>query len=104
METLDHEPRIRSIERRIETDHHRDVVARALYEVLDDAIGFGPRGLPTGEDREWLRGAAALPLQQATEIALDALAWGVDRTFRQAPVAVRERFDRSHEFEELGWE
>ena len=63
------------IERKIATEYGRDRVAKALYEVIHNGLEFGPRDMPTPEDREWIRGAIAMPIQEATQIALDALAW-----------------------------
>jgi hypothetical protein len=96
--------RIRIIERRVATAHNRDVVTKALYDVLIDAIDFGPRDLPLTEDREWMRGAVAVPLQEATEMALQSLAWHIALAFDRAPARIGDRFERSHEGEELGWE
>lgn len=96
--------RIEHLERRIVTVRSRDIVIHALYDVLCEAIDFGPRGLPTTDDREWLRGAVAIPLQEATEVAMHALVWHMAEAIDRAPTAVRGRFDRSHEGEELGWE
>jgi len=104
MATIPSAARVQSIERRVATLHSRDTVTKALYDVLIDAIDFGPRDLPRPEDREWLRGAVAVPLQEATEVALQSLVWNVAETFERAPDRIRDRFDRSFEGEELGWE
>jgi len=104
MVTIPTPSRIRTIERRVATVHNRDVVTKALYDVLIDAIDFGPRDLPLTEDREWMRGAVAVPLQEATEMALQSLAWHIALAFDRAPARIGDRFERSHEGEELGWE
>ena len=104
METVPSAERLRTIERRVATVHSRGTITKALYDVLVDAIDFGPRDLPMPEDREWLRGAVAVPLQEATDVALQALIWNVAETFERAPDRIRDRFDRSHEGEDLGWE
>jgi hypothetical protein len=96
--------RVRMIERRVVTAHSRDTLTKALYDVLIEAIDFGPRDLPLSEDREWIRGAVAVPLQEATDVALHALIWNVAEAFERAPDRIRDRFDRSHEGEDLGWE
>jgi hypothetical protein len=104
MATIPSQTRIRVLERSVATTHSRDTIIRALYDVLLDSLDFGPRDLPLPEDREWLRGAIAVPLQEATDVAIHSLIWNVAETFERAPDRIRERFDRSHEGELLGWE
>jgi hypothetical protein len=104
MVTIPIEARINIIERSVASIHSRDTITAALYDVLLDGLGFGPRDLPIPEDREWLRGAIAVPLQEATDAALQSLIWNVAETFERAPDPIRQRFDRSHEGEDLGWE
>lgn len=101
--TLD-QARTQLIARHIATGHARDLVARALYESVLDGLEFGPRDLPRPEDREWIRGAIALPLQEATDAALETLARSVGRALERAPDRLLERFERSHELAELGFE
>ena len=104
MGTIPSETRIQLLERSVATAHSRDTLTKALYEVLLDGLDFGPRDLPSPEDRDWLRGAVAMPLQEATDVALHSLIWNVAQTFERAPDRIRERFDTSHEGESLGWE
>jgi hypothetical protein len=104
MATIPIETRIHLLERCLATTHSRDTITKALYEALFDGLDFGPRDLPAPEDRDWLRGAVALPLQEATDVALHSLIWNVAETFERAPDRIRERFDSSHEGAELGWE
>jgi hypothetical protein len=104
MGTIPSERRNQIIERSVATIHSRDTITKALYDVLLDSLDFGPRDLPLPEDREWLRGAVAMPLQEATDAALHALIWNISEIFERAPDRIRERFDRSHEGEYLGWE
>jgi hypothetical protein len=104
MTTTPSETRIRALERWVATAHSRDTITKALYEALLDGLDFGPRDLPMQEDREWLRGAVAVPLQEATDVALHSLIWNLAETFERAPDRIRERFDASHEGAELGWE
>jgi hypothetical protein len=92
------------IERQIATDFARDRVAKALYEVIVDGLRFGPCDLPTGEDREWIRGAIAMPIQEATEVALRVLARRLAQALDRAPNGVLDRFDASHRWQELGRE
>jgi len=102
--TIPTEARIESLERSVATVHSRDTITKALYDVLLDGLEFGPRDLPRPEDRAWLREAVALPLQEATDVALHSLIWNVAETFERAPARIREHFDQSHEGEGLGWE
>ncbi len=104
MGTIPNETRMEMLDRSVATTHSRDTIVKALYEVLTDELDFGPRDLPLPEDREWLRGAIAMPLQEAADAALHSLIWNVAEAFERAPDRIRERFDRSHEGEGLGWE
>jgi len=102
MSAIAGEARLHTIERHVATSYARATVSKALYEVLLDAVDFGPRDLPTAADREAMRAAIAGPLQDATDIALRALIWRVAVAIDNAPPEIRDRFDRSHEAEELG--
>jgi hypothetical protein len=93
--------RPRVIERHITTDFARDTVAKAFYEVILDGMGYGPRDLTTNVDREWLRGAIAMPIQEATELALHDLARRLGHALEGAPDGSARRFHSSHAGEEL---
>jgi hypothetical protein len=93
-----------SVERRIATDFARDKIAKALYEVLLDGLEFGPRDLPTPADREWIRGAIAMPIQEAAGVALHVLGWRLTQALERAPDEWMDRFESSHRGDELGWE
>jgi hypothetical protein len=103
MKTAEH-AQARAIERMVATEYGRDRVARALYEVIHDGLVFGPRDMPTAADREWVRGAMAIPIQETTEVALHVLAWRLTQALERAPHDLMERFDASHRWDELGWE
>ena len=96
--------RLLAVERQLSTAFARDRVAQALYEALLQGIEFGPCELPQPEDREWIRGAMAIPLQEATDAALQFLSWGITRALERAPDGLLGRFERSHRWQELGWE
>jgi hypothetical protein len=81
-----------SVERRIATDFARDKVAKALYEVILDGLEFGPRDLPTPADREWIRGAIAMPIQEAAGVALHVLGWRLTQALERAPDEWMDRF------------
>jgi hypothetical protein len=103
IETADR-TRLRTLTRHVATDQAKDTVGKALYEVVLEAIDFGPGELPTPDEREWIRGAVAMPLQEATQVALEILAWRISQSLAGAPETLRDRFDRSHEWASLGWE
>ena len=96
--------RSRAIERHVASHQARDRIAKALYDVVAEGLEFGPRDLPTATDREWLRGAIAIPIQEATEVALAVLTWRVSRALERAPTGLLDRFDASHEWADIGWE
>jgi hypothetical protein len=96
--------RLGVIERQIATEYGRDRVARALYEVIRDGLVLGPRDTPAPEDREWIRGAIAMPIQEATQIALDVLARRLTQALDRAPDDLINRFLASHRWVEIGWE
>ena len=91
MGTLD-PVRSRAIECQIATEYGRDRIAKALYEVIHDGLEFGPRG------------AIAIPIQEATEVALHVLAWRLAQVLERAPNGLPDRFHASHRWVELGWE
>lgn len=93
-----------TVERRIATDFARDKVAKALYEVILDGLEFGPRDLPTPADREWIRGAIAMPMQDAAGVALHVLGRRLTQVLDRAPQGWMDRFESSHRGDELGWE
>ena len=94
--------RLRTLNRHLSTQYARDQVGRALFDVVVDGMEFGPCALPTADDRDWLRGALAVPLHEATDVALDVLAWRISQLLDGAPEPLRDRFDRRHA-EELAW-
>ncbi len=103
MVTPDH-VRSRAIERQIATEYGRDMIAKALYEVIHDGLAFGPREVPTAADREWIRQAIATPIQETTEVALHVLAWRLAQVLEGAPDGLLARVHASHRWVELGWE
>jgi len=96
--------RCRLIARHVVSEAARDGVASALYEALVEGLEFGPRDLPLAEDRDWIRGVVAVPLQEATDAALEVLAWSVSRALERAPDGLLDRFERSHHLGYLGIE
>ena len=94
----------RIIARHVVSDHARDRVTKALYEAVVDGLEFGPRDLARAEDRDWIRGSIAVPLQEATDAALEVLAWYVSRALDRAPDGLLDRYLASHHLEELGFE
>ncbi len=96
--------RRRLIAQHIASDHARDKVATALYEAVVQGLEFGPRDLPRAEDQEWIRANIAIPLQDATDAALQTLVRSVSRTLETAPDGLLDRFEKSHHLEDLGIE
>jgi hypothetical protein len=92
------------ITRRVASEYARDKVVRALYEAALEGLEFGPRDLPRPADREWIRGAIAVPLQEAADKALEVLVWAVARALERAPDGLLGRYEQSHHLEELGVE
>jgi len=93
----------RAIERQIATEYARDKVAKALFEVIIDGVEYGPRDLPAFADREWIRGAIAIPIQEATEVALHVLAWRLGQALDRAPNGLARRYDATEEDDDTGW-
>jgi hypothetical protein len=102
MDGPSNEVRCRLIARHVGTEFARDRVIRALYDAVQDGLEFGPRDLPLVEDREWVRGAIAIPLQEATDAALEVLASSMARSLERSPSGWLDRFERSHHHVELG--
>jgi hypothetical protein len=88
----------------VTTEYARDKVLKALFEAVHDGLEFGPRDLPLAEDRDWIRGAIAIPLQEAADAALEVLNWNVGRALERAPDGFLDRFERSHSGKEFGAE
>ena len=92
------------VERLLTTPYARHRVAEALYEVLLDGFSGTPCDLPEAKDREWIRGALAIPIQQTTSAALRALVWEMSHALEEAPTGLLDRLDRAHRRGQLGWE
>ena len=100
----DREVRLNTVRRLLCGAFGRDRVTEALYEVLNEGLSFGPRDLPRPGDREWIRGAMAVPLQNATDAALEALAVEMMLALERAPEALLDRIAESRRWQELGWD
>jgi hypothetical protein len=92
------------IARHVASARARDEVAKALYKAIVEGLEFGPRDLARADDREWIRGNVAVPLQEATDAAFEVLAWSVSRTLERAPNGLLDRYVQSHHLEDLGIE
>jgi len=103
---IDHhgEPLAQVISRQLATAYARDRVAASLYSAVVEGLEFGPRDMPLAGDREWIRGAIAISLQEATDAALEVLASSVTRALERAPNGLLERYERSHHLADLGFE
>jgi len=96
--------RCQLIARRVASPYAHDKVATALFEAVVQGLEFGPRDLPLAEDREWIRGTIAVPLQEATVAALQALVLSVSQALERAPNDFLDRYEQSHHLEHLGIE
>lgn len=96
--------RAQLIARGVVSEYARDKVMTALFEAVAHGLEFGPRDLPLAQDREWIRRNLAVPLQEATDAALEVLVASVSRTLERAPKDFLERFEASHHLEALGIE
>ena len=102
---IEHEERrSRAIARQVASDYARDRVAAALYAAVVEGLEFGPRDLPRADDREWIRGAIAVSLHEATDAALEVLVLSMTLALERAPNGLLERYERSHHLAELGFE
>jgi hypothetical protein len=96
--------RCQLIARGVASEYARDKITTALFEAALLGLEFGPRDLPLAEDREWIRGNLAVPLQEATDAALQVLVVSVSRTLERAPRDFVDRFEQSHHLAALGIE
>jgi hypothetical protein len=92
------------LRRRIATDRARHAIATALFEAVADGIEFGPRDLSSSADREWLRGAVAIPIQESADDALDAIVWRLSDLLGRAPGDMAARFIESDGAEDPCWD
>jgi len=95
---------LRGVARRIATAEAHARVAQALYEVLLEGTRFGPCDLALPRDCEWIRGAMALPIQEATDAALESVSWSMAQALELGPDRLLARLERSHRGSELGRE
>jgi hypothetical protein len=94
----------RVIGRHVASANARDKVMKALHEAIVEGLEFGPCDLARADDREWIRGNIAIPLQEAADAALKVLASSVNRALERAPDGLLGRYVESHHLEELGFE
>lgn len=85
-------------------EYARDKVMAAFYDAVVQGLEFGPRDLPLPQDRDWIRGNIAVPLQDATDVALGVLVTLVARTLERAPKDFLDRFEGSHHLAPFGIE
>ena len=96
---------LRSLGNGVSREPARERVTRVLYEVLlEEQLDVGPCALLLPEEREWVRGAIAVPLQEATEAAVETLSWGVARALERAPGGLLARLEAIQRERDLAWE
>jgi hypothetical protein len=98
------ERRVAVLRRRIATERARRALRIALFEVVADGIELGPRDVGGAADRDWIRGAVAIAIQETADVALDALVWRLADVFGRAPGGLGERCVPSHEDDDSGWD
>jgi hypothetical protein len=87
--------RCAAIAGRVVSAYGRDQVAKALYEAILAGLDLGPCQVPSMDDRDWIRGAIASPIHEATEVALVTLSRSLGRTLQQAPDGLLARIERA---------
>jgi hypothetical protein len=92
------------VRRLIASAYARDRLAEAFRDILTDSLSFGPRGLPDPDDREWVRGAIAMPIQNATDAAIEAITVEITYVIERGPDELVNRLAESRRGQELGWE
>ena len=83
--------RRRAIELLVASDHARDRIARATFEVVADGLDLGPIAVRSGADRAWVRTAIAGPIQRAAEHAIERLINDLEATFDGGPADLVDR-------------
>lgn len=96
--------RCQRVARSLANGSARETVATALLEIALEGLEFGPRDLPLAEDRDWIRGHVSSPLQEATDAAFRTLVSSLSQELERAPRGLLDRFERSHDLEDLGIE
>lgn len=87
---------LRAVARRIASADAHARVAQVLYEVLLEGTQFGPCDLPQPQDGDWIRGAMAVPIQEATDAALESVSWSMAQALERGPDRLLARLERSH--------
>ena len=86
-----HARRRRAIEHLVASDHARDLVARATFEIVADGLDLGPIAVRSAADRAWVREAIAGPIQRAAEGAIERLIEELEMAFDGGPVDLVNR-------------
>ena len=77
--------RRRAIELLVTSDHARDRLARATFEIVADGLDLGPIAVRSAADRAWVRDAIAGPIQRAAEYAITRLVDDLEATLDGGP-------------------
>jgi hypothetical protein len=77
--------RRRAIELLVASDHARDRLARAAFEIVADGLDLGPIAVRSAADRAWVREAIAGPIQRAAERAMTRLVDDLEVTLDGGP-------------------
>jgi hypothetical protein len=83
--------RRRAIELLVATDHARDRLARATFEIVAEGLDLGPIAIRTSPDRAWVRAAIAGPIQAAAEHAILRLVDQLETSLAGGPPELVDR-------------
>lgn len=83
--------RRRAIEFLVASDHARDRVARATFEVVADGLDLGPIAVRSAADRAWVRAAISGPIQRAAEHVIERLVDDLQAAFDGGPADLVDR-------------
>lgn len=93
---------LQMIERNVAATGAEMQVSSVLYEAVLEAVRFGPRDLPRSSDQEWIRGAMAVPVQEAVQQTMRGLCAELVRVLENAPDRLLDRLASSHASADLG--
>lgn len=73
------------LEHHVRSRETAGLIRDALYDCATSAFDLGPRELPIDREREWLRGAVAVAIADATSAAQEAFEWSLVRAVTSVP-------------------
>jgi hypothetical protein len=94
--------RSRTIRGQLRAGSARSDASRALAEAVANSVDFGLKDISSPADRAWVRQAVVASVESTIDDELALLAEQLALAFEEAPNGLADRFDRSHEADELG--